>query len=224
MAKQIEIPHTSITLEYKMSSSTKDKILQQLAENPIIIYMKGVPTAPECCFSAKAVTILNTYKIPFTYVDVLRAPFIRDKLPSISKWPTFPQLFVKGELIGGSDIIEALDKDGTLLSILQEALVTPESETTCAVISHSEVESLIKSVYTDAIIHILGEGCNLEISVISDNFAGLSMVKQHQGVMETLTAELASGRLHAVTLKTYTPVQWQALQAPKQTGLLNIQS
>ena len=206
-----------------MSSSTKDKILKQLADNPIIIYMKGVPTAPECGFSAKSVAILNASKVPYAYVDVLRAPFIREKLPSVSKWPTFPQLFINGELIGGSDIIESMDKDGVLLPLLQAAIQTPATGADSAVISHSEVEALITQAYPAAIVHITGEGCNLEIGVISDQFAGLTMIKQHQGVMDTLTAPLASGRLHAVTLKTYTPEQWQAQQTAASSGLLQIQ-
>jgi monothiol glutaredoxin len=205
-------------------SSVKDKILKQIAENPIILYMKGVPSAPECGFSAKTVGILNANNIPFTYVDVLRAPFIREKLPSISKWPTFPQLFVKGELVGGCDIVESLDKDGSLLPLLQSALQTEQTAANSAVISHSEVEALISQTYPNAVIHIVGEGCNLEIGVISEQFAGLAMLKQHQGVMDTLQAPLASGRLHAVTLKTYTPEQWQALQTPANSGLLQIQS
>jgi monothiol glutaredoxin len=205
-------------------SSTKEKILKQLAENPVILYMKGVPTAPECGFSAKTVAILNATNLPYTYVDVLRAPFIREKLPSISKWPTFPQLFVNGELIGGSDIVESMDKDGSLLPILQAALKPVEDAPANPVISHSEVEALIIAVYPDANIHIVGEACNLEIAVISEQFTGASMIKQHQGVMEALSSALASGRLHAVTLKTHTPEQWQAQQtAAANPGLLQIQ-
>ena len=203
-------------------SSTKEKILQQLAENPIIIYMKGVPSAPECGFSAKTVGILNATKVPYTYVDVLRAPFIREKLPSISKWPTFPQLFVNGELIGGCDIVESMDKDGSLLPLLQAAIKPAEGAADSQVISHSEVEQLIIKVYPDAKVYIAGEGCNLEIAVVSEQFSGLSMIKQHQGVMDTLTAPLASGRLHAVTLKTFTPEQWQAQQTAANSGLLQI--
>lgn len=204
-------------------SSTTEKIQKQLAENPIIIYMKGVPTAPECGFSAKAVAILNATRQPYTYVDVLRAPFIRDKLPSVSKWPTFPQLFVNGELIGGSDIIEAMDRDGSLLPLLQAA-AQPAADASCATISHSEVEALIVAAYADAQLHIVGEGCNLEITVISASFADQTMMKQHQGVMAALAEPLASGRLHAVTLKTHTPEQWQKLQTAAAPGLLQIQS
>jgi len=204
-------------------STTADKIHAQLAENPIILYMKGIPSAPECGFSAKAVAILNATKVPYTYVDVLRAPFIREKLPSISKWPTFPQLFINGELIGGCDIIEAMDKANTLLPQLQAAVKPAEQTDSAQVISHAEVEQFIIAAFPDAKIYITGEGCNLEIGVVSAQFAGLSMIKQHQAVMETLTAALASGRLHAVTLKTYTPEEWQAHQATINPGLLQIQ-
>lgn len=203
------------------TSSTKEKILKQLAENPIIIYMKGVPTAPDCGFSAKAVGILNATGIPFAYVDVMKAPFIRERLPSVSKWPTFPQLFVNGELVGGADIIEAMNLDSTLLSLLQSAQVV-EGEN-CASLSHSEVEALILGSYPDARIAIEGQGCDLTISVVTDSFLGLSMVQQHQGVMATLSSALASGKLHAVTLKTLTLAQWQTTQVQPAPALFQIE-
>jgi monothiol glutaredoxin len=202
--------------------STKDIILKQLADNPVIIYIKGVPSAPECGFSAKAIAILNETKVPFAYVDVLKAPFIRDRLPSVSKWPTFPQLFVKGELLGGADIVESMHNDGSLLPLLQAA-VQKTDETAPTTISHSEVEALIGADYPHAEIHVEGQGCDLTISVISDLFDGQTLIKQHQGVMATLAEPLASGRLHAVTLKTYTPAQWQPQQPAAGMGLLQIQ-
>lgn len=203
--------------------STKETILKQLADNPIILYMKGVPTAPECGFSGKTVEILNATKVPFAYVDVLRAPFIRDRLPSVSKWPTFPQLFVKGELVGGADIVESMYNDGSLLPLLQSAVKPVDNAADNNVITHSEVEALILGDYSDAQIAIEGQGCNLTIRVVSGQFADQSMVKQHQGVMATLTEPLASGRLHAVTLKTFTPEQWQAQTPDAKPGLLQIQ-
>lgn len=204
--------------------NTKEIIAKQLAENPIILYMKGIPSAPECGFSAKAVAILNDSQVPFAYVDVLKAPFIRDKLPSVSRWPTYPQLFINGELIGGADIVEAMQQDGTLLPLLQTAVrVTPESEQ-ATTISHGEVHSLIELAYPDAQVFIEGEGCNLAVTVISSQFVELSLVKQHQGVMASLNEVLANGRLHAVTLKTFTPEQWQAQYPAGGTGLLQIQS
>ncbi len=203
--------------------STKETILKQLAENPVIIYMKGVPTAPECGFSAKAVEILNATQVPYAYVDVLKAPFIRDRLPSVSRWPTFPQLFVNGELIGGADIVESMHNDGSLLPLLQAATTPAEDAQVTNVITHSEVEALIGKDYPDAEIAIEGQGCDLSIRVVSERFAGLSMIKQHQGVMATLSEPLASGRLHAVTLKTFTPEQWRAQQPSAPSGLLQIQ-
>lgn len=202
--------------------STKDTILKQLAENPVIIYMKGVPTAPECGFSGKAVEILNATKIPYTYVNVMKAPFIRERLPSISHWPTFPQLFINGELIGGCDIIEALAQDGSLIPKLQSAL-KPVDQAVPQSMSHSEVESLILKDYPQAKIYLEGEGCNLTITVISDQFANLPMVKQHQGVMATLREPLATGRLHAITLKTFSHAQWDVSSQIAKPGLLQIE-
>jgi monothiol glutaredoxin len=102
-------------------STTEEKIRSQLSDNPIIIYMKGVPENPECGFSGKAVMALNETGVPYAYVNVLQAPFIREKLPKISHWPTFPQLFVNGELVGGADIVEEMSKAGTLKPLLESA-------------------------------------------------------------------------------------------------------
>lgn len=107
-----------------MSSPTVDSIKKQISDNPILIYMKGTPEAPECGFSAAAVSSLNSTGIEFAYVNVLQAPFIRERLPSVSNWPTFPQLFVKGELIGGSDIVVQMAGDGSLKPLLEEAAAT----------------------------------------------------------------------------------------------------
>lgn len=102
--------------------TTEEKIRQQIASNPILLYMKGVPENPECGFSAKAVAALKATGHPFAYVNVLAAPFIREKLPKISHWPTYPQLFVEGELIGGSDIVEEMARQGTLKPLLEKAV------------------------------------------------------------------------------------------------------
>lgn len=102
-------------------ATTEEKIRQQLAENPIILYMKGTPEAPSCGFSAKAATVLKSAGIDFAYVNVLASPFIMERLPSVSNWPTFPQLFIKGQIIGGSDIVEEMFNNGELLPMLQAA-------------------------------------------------------------------------------------------------------
>jgi monothiol glutaredoxin len=101
--------------------STEEIIRNQLNENPIILYMKGTPAAPECGFSANAVAAIKSTGVAFAYVNILAAPFIREKLPKISEWPTFPQLFVNGELIGGSDIVAAMQENGELAKLLQLA-------------------------------------------------------------------------------------------------------
>ena len=100
---------------------TEDKIRQQIEANPVLLYMKGTPAKPECGFSAKAVAILQSTGIPFAYFNVLENPFLREKLPHVSRWPTFPQLFVAGELVGGADIVEEMGKNGSLLPLLEKA-------------------------------------------------------------------------------------------------------
>ncbi|MDD2659927.1 MAG: Grx4 family monothiol glutaredoxin [Methylococcales bacterium] len=200
---------------------TEEKIRIQLATNPIIIYMKGIPTDPQCGFSAKSVGILNATHIPYAYVNVLAAPFIREKLPSISRWPTFPQLFVNGELVGGCDIIEEMSNNGSLLSLLTAA--APKKETANDELSNSHVEQLVQQGLPGAKVLVEGEGCDLVIFVVSEQFVDLPLVKKQQLVMATLAEPLASGKLHAVSIKAYTPDEWLDKQLSKETGLLQIQ-
>lgn len=102
--------------------TTEEIIRRQLAENPVILYMKGTPEKPECGYSGAAIQALNKTGKPFAFVNILAAPFIRERLPKISQWPTFPQLFVGGELVGGSDIVCAMAADGSLLTLLDAAV------------------------------------------------------------------------------------------------------
>ncbi len=204
------------------NNNIEQRIRQQLADHPVILYMKGVPDAPECGFSANAVAALKQTNVPFTYVNVMGAPFIREKLPKISKWPTYPQLFVNGELLGGADIIESMLADGSLLKTLEAAVADASDD---AVISHSEVEALIKADYPDASLVIKGEGCDLTISVVSSQFEGQSLLQQQQGVMNSLSKPIEESRLHAVRIKAYTPADWEAAQDKKpDAGLMQIQS
>ncbi len=98
---------------------TVTKIKQQLADNPVLLYMKGSPKLPQCGFSARAVQCIDACGVNFASVDVLANPDIRQTLPQVSNWPTFPQLYVHGELVGGSDIIAELYERGELASLLQ---------------------------------------------------------------------------------------------------------
>lgn len=99
-----------------------DTIKQQIEENAIILYMKGSPNAPQCGFSARTVEALMQCGERFAYVDILSNPEIRATLPSYGNWPTFPQLWVKGELIGGCDIVTDMHAKGELQPILKDAV------------------------------------------------------------------------------------------------------
>lgn len=103
---------------------TIDKIKQQIAENAILLYMKGSPKMPQCGFSARAVQCIDACGVDFAYVNVLDNPDIRQELPQYAGWPTFPQLYVKGKLIGGSDIIAELYQQGELESLLKDAVAS----------------------------------------------------------------------------------------------------
>ena len=100
---------------------TLDKIKQQISENPILIYMKGSPKLPSCGFSSQASQVLMSCGEPFAYVDILQNPDIRAELPKYADWPTFPQLWVEGELIGGCDIIMEMYQQGELQPVIKEA-------------------------------------------------------------------------------------------------------
>lgn len=99
---------------------TLELIKQQISENGIILYMKGTPQQPLCGFSARAVQTLNACGAKFSYVDVLANPEIRRVLPQYANWPTFPQLYIRGELIGGCDIISELYQSGELQQLLNK--------------------------------------------------------------------------------------------------------
>lgn len=101
--------------------NTLDTIKQQVTDNAIILYMKGNPQQPQCGFSARAVQCIEACGVAFASVDVLSNPDIRQALPMHANWPTFPQLYVRGELIGGSDIIAEMYASGELEPLLQGA-------------------------------------------------------------------------------------------------------
>jgi monothiol glutaredoxin len=100
------------------SNPIRDAIAQAIKENPVIIFMKGTPEQPACGFSARAVAALQALNVEFAAVDVLPDPRIRQELSALSNWPTIPQVFVKGELIGGSDIVLEMFESGELAKVL----------------------------------------------------------------------------------------------------------
>ncbi|MEQ8955328.1 MAG: Grx4 family monothiol glutaredoxin [Gammaproteobacteria bacterium] len=106
--------------------SIEQTIQEQIDSNDILLYMKGSPEQPQCGFSAQASQVLMACGKRFAYVDILSNPEIRANLPSISNWPTFPQLFVKGELVGGCDIITEMFEKGELKTLIEQAVAEPE--------------------------------------------------------------------------------------------------
>lgn len=98
-----------------------ETIKEQIANNSVLLYMKGSPNAPQCGFSARAAQAVMACGERFAYVDILQNPEIRANLPKYANWPTFPQLWVSGELIGGSDIITELFEKGELQQIIKNA-------------------------------------------------------------------------------------------------------
>jgi monothiol glutaredoxin len=96
----------------------RDAIQEAIDENPVILFMKGNPEAPACGFSARTVAILQSVGARFAAVDILPDPRIRQELSAISNWPTIPQLFIDGELVGGCDIVSEMYQSGELQQAL----------------------------------------------------------------------------------------------------------
>ena len=97
-----------------------ERIAEQLEAHDVLLYMKGTPDFPQCGFSGQTVAALNAVGKPFSYVNIFEDQEIREGLKVYSNWPTFPQLYVKGELIGGSDIVVEMYNSGELQELLQD--------------------------------------------------------------------------------------------------------
>lgn len=115
-----------------MENQLREHIQKLIDENEVILFMKGNPEAPACGFSARAAAILNSLDKPYAAVDILPDPRIREQLSAISNWPTIPQLFVKGELVGGSDIMVEMFDSGELASLLGAEQPTAEDRPAAA--------------------------------------------------------------------------------------------
>lgn len=101
-----------------MSDSIQDQIAEIIKNNDILLFMKGTPQMPQCGFSQRVCAILNEQQVPFAAINVLLDPEVREGIKVFSDWPTIPQLYVKGEFIGGCDIISEMHEDGELATLL----------------------------------------------------------------------------------------------------------
>lgn len=108
------------------SNPMREAIQEAIESNPVLLFMKGTPEQPACGFSARTVAILQSLEKPFAAVDILPDPRIRQELSALSGWPTIPQLFVDGELVGGCDIVSEMYESGELQQVL--GLETAPSE------------------------------------------------------------------------------------------------
>ncbi|GMP55471.1 hypothetical protein CsSME_00020282 [Camellia sinensis var. sinensis] len=107
--------------------SLKDIVEQDVNGNPVMIYMKGVPDLPRCGFSSLAVRVLKEYNVPLSARNILEDPELKNAVKSFSNWPTFPQIFIKGEFVGGSDIILNMHQTGELKEMLKDIAANQEN-------------------------------------------------------------------------------------------------
>lgn len=105
----------------RLSMSAIERIKDQLENNPVILYMKGSPEFPQCGFSGQTVQVLEACQAEYAYVNIFEDPELREALKEYSHWPTYPQLYVNGELVGGCDIVVGLYQSGELAGLLQAA-------------------------------------------------------------------------------------------------------
>jgi monothiol glutaredoxin len=103
-----------------VNNTVTDRIKQDIADNAVLLYMKGTPVFPQCGFSAAVVQILTHLGVKFKGVDVLADPEIRQGVKEFSSWPTIPQLYVKGEFVGGCDIVREMFESGELGELLKD--------------------------------------------------------------------------------------------------------
>jgi monothiol glutaredoxin len=110
-----------------MSDPVHSRIQTEIDQNPVVLYMKGTPVFPQCGFSARVVQILSHVGVPFKGVNVLEDMALREGIKTFSNWPTIPQLYVKGEFVGGCDIVTEMFQSGELASMLEEKGVAPKA-------------------------------------------------------------------------------------------------
>ena len=103
-----------------MSNPVSERITQEITDNDVVLFMKGTPMFPQCGFSAAVVQVLSGYGVKFKGIDVLSDPSIREGIKEFSNWPTIPQLYVKGEFIGGCDIVREMASNGELTKLFQD--------------------------------------------------------------------------------------------------------
>ena len=110
-----------------MTDAVHAKIQAEITDNPVVLFMKGTPVFPQCGFSARVVQILSHVGAPFKGVNVLEDMAVREGIKSFTNWPTIPQLYVKGEFVGGCDIVTEMFQSGELASMLAEQGIAPKA-------------------------------------------------------------------------------------------------
>jgi monothiol glutaredoxin len=128
-----------------MDQGVQASIQRSISENPVVLYMKGTRRQPQCGFSARVVEILDGLLPDYATVDVLADPSLREGIKEFSAWPTIPQLYVRGEFVGGSDIVAALHESGELVEKLGDLARSPTPKVTLSDAAHAELLAAIES-------------------------------------------------------------------------------
>ncbi|PCI32292.1 MAG: monothiol glutaredoxin, Grx4 family [Alphaproteobacteria bacterium] len=110
-----------------MTNPVFTRIEEDIKKSDVVLYMKGSPMFPQCGFSASVIEVLNHFKVDFEAFDVLQDPALRDGIKEYSEWPTIPQLYVKGEFVGGCDIIREMAANGELMGLFEQNDIKPKA-------------------------------------------------------------------------------------------------
>jgi len=110
-----------------MTNPVFSRIEDDIKRSDIVLYMKGSPMFPQCGFSAAVIEVLNYYNVEYEAFDVLQDPALRDGIKQFSEWPTIPQLYVKGEFVGGCDIVREMAANGELIQLFEQNEIKPKN-------------------------------------------------------------------------------------------------
>mmetsp|Transcript_8322 Transcript_8322/g.20252 ORF Transcript_8322/g.20252 Transcript_8322/m.20252 type:complete len:260 (+) Transcript_8322:155-934(+) len=172
-------------------------------KEPVMLFMKGSPDAPQCGFSSRVVKLLTEHKVKFGHFDILKDPQVRAGLKTMSNWPTFPQVYSKGGLIGGLDVLIELAEEGELLNELGgEEKVTEE-------LLEARIRAAIPTIeHVQADDESDGCGAKFSLHVVAGEFEGMPLIERQRMVHAALGDALP--RIHALTLKCRTSQQYAA--------------
>jgi len=191
-----------------------ERLKALISQAPVMLFMKGEPDAPQCGFSRQIVNLLDENGVRFGFFNILEDEEVRQGLKKFSNWPTYPQVYAHGELLGGLDVCKELAEGGELTNIgytCKDAEGTQDGDSGAqAPVSSTVLQDKIRAALHASLVEAVDEsdGCGAKFSilVVSNKFVGMPYIDRQRAVHEAIKDELP--RIHAVTLKCKTEEQY----------------